>query len=56
MDNNLTEPTPNMSGNMVSSYGDEKASKERELNASMSIQNQSADEYTQKMHNIGGSN
>lgn len=55
MDNNLLEPTTT-NGNMVSDYGDNKASKEKELNASMSIQSQSADEYTNKIHNIGGNN
>lgn len=43
-------------GMMKSSYGDEKMDKSTELNESMSISNSSADEYTRKIMNIGGSN
>lgn len=39
---------------MTSDYNDQKFSKEKELNDSMSIQNQSPDELENNMHNIGG--
>lgn len=39
---------------MKTSYGDEKMDKSSELNDSMTIKNTSADEYTKKIHNIGG--
>lgn len=41
---------------MKSHYGDEKINKSDELNESMSISNSSRDEYTQKIHSIGGNN
>lgn len=37
-----------------SSFGDGKLSKSNELSREMSIENQSADELTQKLHNLGG--
>lgn len=39
---------------MSTSFGDEKASKMKELNASMTIRETSNDSYTNKLHNIGG--
>lgn len=41
---------------MKSHYGDNKLDKGKELNESMTIRNTSADEYTRKIHNIGGTN
>lgn len=44
-------------GMMTSHYGDEKLDKVRELNASMSIEeNKPMDEYERKLHNLGGEN
>lgn len=40
---------------MKSTYGDVKLDKSEELNESMSVNNSSQDEYTRKLHNIGGS-
>ena len=37
-----------------SSFGDEKANKEKELNASMSIANSSPDAYSNKIKSLGG--
>lgn len=37
-----------------SNFGDNKLNKSTELNDSMSIKNQSQDEYTRKIKNIGG--
>lgn len=39
---------------MKSHYNDEKMDKSNELNESMTIKNNGADEYTNKIHNIGG--
>lgn len=39
---------------MSTSFGDEKLSKEMELNSTMSISPQTRDEYEQKIKNIGG--
>lgn len=39
---------------MQSDYGDEKLDKSKELNESMSIKEQSPDEYENKLHSIGG--
>lgn len=42
---------------MKSTYGEEKLSKENELNESMTIETgNSADEYTRKIKNINGGN
>lgn len=41
-------------GFMHSTYEDNKLSKSRELNASMSIESTAADEYTNKLKNIKG--
>lgn len=43
-----------MNSKMVTDYGSEKFSKEKELNSSMSIKNNSPDEYTNTIKNIGG--
>lgn len=40
---------------MVSDSGDSKADKSKELNDSMSIQEQAQDEYESKIHSLGGS-
>ena len=40
---------------MFSSYDDSKLDKSGELNASMSIQETSQDQYESKIHNVGGS-
>lgn len=40
---------------MTNNYGDTKADKSKELNESMSISPSSQDEYTKKLHNLGGS-
>lgn len=40
---------------MQNDYGDSKANKSKELNASMSIANSSPDEYTRKIQSLGGS-
>lgn len=40
---------------MNSSYEDVKLDKNEELNASMSIQETSQDQYESKIHNVGGS-
>ena len=40
---------------MNSSYEDVKLDKSEELNASMSIQENSQDQYESKIHNVGGS-
>lgn len=45
-----------MRGMMKEDYDDIKLSKDRELNESMTITETSQDEYTRKIHNIGGSN
>ena len=39
---------------MNSTYDDNKLSKSKELNASMSIESSAADEYTNKLKNIKG--
>lgn len=39
---------------MVSDYGDNKLSKEKEINASMTIADKPKDEYTRAIENIGG--
>ena len=39
---------------MRSTYDDNKLSKSKELNASMSIESSAADEYTNKLKNIKG--
>lgn len=41
---------------MKSSYGDEKLDKSNELNETMTIKNTSQDEYTSKIHSLGGGN
>lgn len=38
----------------TSSFGDSKLSKENELNASMSVTNDSRDEYASKIASLGG--
>lgn len=43
-----------MRGMMTSHYGDEKLSKQQELNSNMTIQESQADEYEQTLHNLGG--
>jgi len=45
-----------MRGMIKSDFGDNKLDKSTELNESMSIANQSQDEYTRKIRNLGGSN
>ncbi|BDU78944.1 hypothetical protein [Tetragenococcus phage phiYA5_2] len=40
---------------MKTSYDDVKLDKSGELNASMSIQETSQDQYESKIHNVGGS-
>ncbi len=40
---------------MQTTYGDNKASKSKELNESMTIKSSSSDEYTKKIMNMGGS-
>lgn len=53
----MTEESKNTNRSfMKSSYQDEKLDKSTELNESMTIKNSSADEYTNKIHNVGGSN
>lgn len=44
----------NMRSMIGSTFGDNKLNKSTELNDSMSIKNQSQDEYTRKIKNIGG--
>lgn len=41
---------------MSSSNGEQKLDKSKELNESMTIKKTSQDEYTNKIHNLGGSN
>lgn len=48
------ETTEESKGFMTSSFGSNKASKEKELNSSMSITNSSSDELTEKLR--GGLN
>ena len=43
-------------GMMKSDYGDNKLDKSTELNESMSIAPSGSDEYTKKIHSLGGSN
>lgn len=40
---------------MKSDYGDKKADKSNELNESMTIDEQSRDEYESTLHTLGGS-
>ena len=45
----------NTKGMMTSHYGDDKLDKVRELNSSMSIEeNKPMDSYERKIHNLGG--
>lgn len=54
---NTEEIKNNTKGMMTSHYGDGKLDKVRELNASMSIEeNKPMDEYERKLHNLGGEN
>lgn len=54
---NTQEIKNNTKGMMTSHYGDEKLDKVRELNASMSIEeNKPMDSYESKLHNLGGEN
>ena len=41
---------------MKSNYGEEKLDKSTELNETMTIANTNADDYTKKIHNLGGTN
>lgn len=41
---------------MKTDYGDEKVDKSNELNETMTISEQSRDEYEQAAHNLGGAN
>lgn len=44
----------NMENMMKSTYGNEKLSKEKELNPSMTISGSAPDEFENKMHSLGG--
>lgn len=48
------EQQNSMRNMMKSDYGDNKLDKSKELNETMSITKKSGDQYTKKIHNIGG--
>lgn len=52
--NDLIEDKNTNRGFMTSSYGDEKLSKQRELNADMSINNSGYNAYQRKIASLGG--
>lgn len=49
------ESKNSMRGMMKSDYNDNKMDKSSELNSSMTIKESSQDEYTRKLHTLGGS-
>ena len=52
----MQAPANNMKDFLTGTNGDSKLSKTSELTPDMSINAQSADEYTRKIKNIGGNN
>lgn len=52
----MQAPTNSMKEFLTGTNGDSKLSKTSELTPDMSISAQSADEYTRKIKNIGGTN
>lgn len=51
----MAEPIKNQTKSMMSlDYGDQRLTKVHELNANMTISNQSADEYDRKIRDLGG--
>lgn len=52
----MENPTNENRDFMSTSFGDEKLNKETELNESMSIQANGADELSQKLNTLGGTN
>ena len=52
----MQAPTNSIKDFLTGTNGDSKLSKQAELTPDMSISAQSADEYTRKIKNIGGTN